>query len=53
MAITDNHSFGSFVGFYPYYLSEHQGRICQRFHSAGSMVALVCLILLVLTGNLW
>ncbi|MCQ9372561.1 DUF962 domain-containing protein, partial [Corynebacterium sp. 35RC1] len=53
MATTDSHSFGSFAEFYPYYLSEHQDRTCRRLHFAGSTVALVCLILLVLTGNLW
>ena len=53
MATTDSHSFGSFAEFYPYYLSEHQDRPCRRLHFAGSTVALVCLILLVLTGNLW
>ena len=53
MATTDIHSFGSFAEFYPYYLSEHQDRTCRRLHFAGSTVALVCLILLVLTGNLW
>ncbi|CAJ0771982.1 membrane protein [Burkholderiaceae bacterium 26] len=53
MATTDTHSFGSFAEFYPYYLSEHQDRTCRRLHFAGSTVALVCLILLVFTGNLW
>lgn len=53
MATTDSHSFGSFAEFYPYYLSEHQDRTCRRLHFAGSTGALVCLILLVLTGNLW
>ena len=53
MATTDSHSFGSFAEFYPYYVSEHQDRTCRRLHFAGSTVALVCLILLVLTGNLW
>ncbi|HWV05571.1 Mpo1-like protein [Ralstonia sp.] len=53
MATTDTHSFGSFAEFYPYYLSEHQDRTCRRLHFVGSTVALVCLILLVFTGNLW
>ncbi|MGN6263454.1 MAG: Mpo1-like protein [Ralstonia sp.] len=53
MATTDTHSFGSFAEFYPYYLREHQDRTCRRLHFAGSTVALVCLILLVFTGNLW
>jgi len=53
MGTTDTHSFGSFAEFYPYYLSEHRDRTCRRLHFAGSTVALVCLILLVFTGNLW
>ena len=53
MATTDTRHFGSFAEFYPYYLSEHQDRTCRRLHFAGSTVALVCLIVLVLTGNLW
>ena len=53
MATTDTHHFGSFAEFYPYYLSEHQDRTCRRLHFAGSTVALVCLFLLVFTGNLW
>ena len=53
MATTDTRHFSSFAEFYPYYLSEHQDRTCRRMHFAGSTVALVCLIVLVLTGNLW
>ncbi|MET3449092.1 Mpo1-like protein [Ralstonia sp. 1138] len=53
MATTETHRFGSFAEFYPYYLSEHQDRACRRLHFAGSTVALVCLFLLVFTGNLW
>ncbi|MBB0023536.1 Mpo1-like protein [Ralstonia pickettii] len=53
MGTTDTHSFGSFAEFYPYYLSEHRDRTCRRLHFVGSTVALVCLILLVFTGNLW
>ena len=53
MGTTDTRSFGSFDEFYPYYLSEHRDRTCRRLHFVGSTVALVCLILLVFTGNLW
>lgn len=53
MATSETHSFRSFAEFYPYYLSEHRDRTCRRLHFAGSTVALVCLILLALTGNLW
>jgi len=53
MATTDTRQFSSFAEFYPYYLSEHQDRTCRRLHFVGSTVALVCLIVLVFTGNLW
>ena len=53
MATTDTRHFSSFAEFYPYYLSEHQDRTCRRLHFAGSTVALVCLFLLVFTGDLW
>ena len=53
MATTETHAFASFAEFYPYYLSEHQDRTCRRLHFAGSTVALVCLFLLVFTGDLW
>lgn len=53
MATSETHSFRNFAEFYPYYLSEHRDRTCRRLHFAGSTVALVCLILLALTGNLW
>lgn len=53
MATTDTPTFSSFAEFYPFYLGEHQDRTCRRLHFAGSSVALVCLILLIFTGNLW
>ena len=53
MATTESRQFGSFAEFYPFYLGEHQDRTCRRLHFVGSTVALVCLILLVFTGNLW
>ena len=53
MATTDTRHFGSFAEFYPYYLGEHQNRTCRRLHFVGSTVALVCLIQLIFTGNLW
>ncbi|KTF18312.1 DUF962 domain-containing protein [Pseudoalteromonas sp. H105] len=36
-------SFTSFEQFYPYYLSEHENKICRRFHFVGSMLV-VCLL---------
>ena len=45
--------FESFAAFYPYYLSEHRNRTCRRLHFAGSTVALICLLMIVITGNAW
>jgi hypothetical protein len=45
--------FASFGAFYPFYLAEHRNRTCRRLHFVGSSLALVCLALLVTTGNPW
>lgn len=50
-AATDRYT--SFTDFYPFYLSEHSDRTCRRLHFAGSTLALVCLVLLIVTGNWW
>jgi hypothetical protein len=49
----DPRSLHSFAEFYPFYLSEHSNRTCRRLHFVGSSLALVCLALLVATGNWW
>jgi hypothetical protein len=49
----DPREFKSFADFYPFYLSEHSDRTCRRLHFAGSTLSLVCLALLLVTGNLW
>ncbi len=41
----------SFAEFYPFYLSEHNHRICRRLHFAGSSLSLICLAMLVITGK--
>jgi hypothetical protein len=43
--------FGSFEEFYPFYLSEHSDRTCRRLHFAGSTLALICLAMLLRSGN--
>ncbi|NOV26911.1 DUF962 domain-containing protein [Cupriavidus necator] len=53
MAHARAREFENFAAFYPYYLSEHQNRTCRRLHFAGSTVALLCLVALVVTGNAW
>ena len=45
--------YSSFAEFYSFYLSEHAKRTTRRLHFAGSSLALVCLLALVLTGNPW
>jgi hypothetical protein len=42
----------TFAEFYPFYLSEHSNRTCRRLHFIGSTLALSCLALMVVTGNL-
>jgi hypothetical protein len=49
---TDPKSFKTFTEFYPYYLGEHSNRTCRRLHFVGSTLALVCLAMLVATGQL-
>lgn len=43
--------YTTFREFYPFYLSEHRNRTCRRLHFLGSTLALVCLVLLISTGN--
>lgn len=50
-ATTDPGSFATFAEFYPFYLAEHSNRTCRRLHFIGSTLALVCLGLLLATGN--
>lgn len=52
-AAVDPREFTRFSDFYPFYLSEHRNRICRRLHFAGSTLGLVCLALLVYTGDFW
>ena len=45
--------FASVREFYPFYLSEHAARTTRRLHFIGSSLSLLCLVLLVTTGNIW
>lgn len=46
--------YASFAEFYPYYLSEHSQRTTRRVHFLGSGLGLVCLFLMIITGDpLW
>lgn len=50
---TDPRELHTFAEFYPFYLAEHRDRTCRRLHFAGSTLGLVCLAMLVATGNWW
>ena len=45
--------YESFAEFYPFYLSEHSDRTCRRLHFAGSSLALLCCVALIVTRNPW
>jgi len=46
-------TFSSFAEFYPFYLGEHANRMTRRLHFTGSALSLLCLVLLIVTANLW
>jgi len=45
--------YTTFREFYPFYLGEHSNQACRRLHFVGSTLALVCLVLLLVTGSGW
>lgn len=45
--------YASFREFYPVYLNEHANRACRELHFTGSTLAIFCLGVLLLSGNLW
>jgi hypothetical protein len=47
----DLKSIKTFAEFYPLYLKEHSNRTCRRLHFVGSTLSLVCLAMLVITGQ--
>jgi hypothetical protein len=52
-SVIDPRSFKRFADFYPFYLNEHRHPTCRRLHFIGSTLSLVCLAMLVATGNFW
>jgi hypothetical protein len=46
-----NTHFKSFAEFYPFYLGEHRNVICRRLHFVGASLALVCLVMLFVSGR--
>jgi len=49
--VPDISSFNSFAEFYPFYLNEHSNRTCRRLHFFGSSLTLMCLAMLLWTGE--
>ena len=45
--------YASFAEFYPFYLGEHANRTTRRLHFLGSGLALLCLVMLLATGDPW
>ncbi len=51
MSQTSN--FSSFREFYPYYLSQHDNRLCRRMHFLGTSSALAALVQMIEARNPW
>ena len=45
--------FNSFADFWPHYLSEHSRPATRLLHAAGTLTALVLLVLFIATGRWW
>ncbi|HNL78820.1 MAG TPA: DUF962 domain-containing protein [Agitococcus sp.] len=43
--------FANFAEFYPFYLSQHENKVCRRLHFVGSTLGLVGLSASVITGK--
>lgn len=50
--MTTQKDFNSFSEFYPYYLGEHQNRLCRRLHVVGSLLVVMTL-LYILVNKQW
>lgn len=45
--------FNTFSDFYPFYLSQHQNRMCRKLHFIGSCLVLLLLVIAVLSQAWW
>ncbi len=45
--------FQSFAEFYPYYLSEHQDRVCRRLHFVGTALVILTVLYSLFTLRPW
>lgn len=43
--------YQSFQAFYPFYLSQHENRVCRRLHVVGSLLVLALLVSAIATGQ--
>lgn len=43
--------YNSFSAFYSFYLSQHENKICRRFHFTGSLLILLLITYVVIFGN--
>lgn len=43
--------YQSFQEFYPFYLSQHENRVCRRLHVVGSLLVLALLASAITTGQ--
>lgn len=52
-AEVDPRTLRTFADFYPFYLGEHRDSTCRRMHFAGTTLGILCLAMLLATGNGW
>jgi hypothetical protein len=51
--MNQNGDISSFQEFWPFYVREHSRPGCRWLHFIGSTGGIICLILTLVTGNLW
>ncbi len=44
--------YKNFTEFYPFYLSQHQNKVCRRLHFIGSSLVILMSIYVAITGDL-
>lgn len=52
-AVASASRFERFADFYPYYLGEHDNRVCRRLHFVGSSLAILLVAAALLTQHWW
>lgn len=46
-------AYKSFKAFYPFYLSQHENKVCRIFHYIGSTLSLLLIGLAIFNADLW